>query len=95
MFRIPETTYTCTSFSLEHRLIVLSLYTDYNIYHKFLCCNILNSFVCYNTGYVLKGRPHKLSILFCEKKSFYFKIIYLRNALPCNVINAKYYKSIY
>ena len=38
--------------TLEHRLVVLSLCTFYDIYHKFVCCNILDSFVCHNTCHV-------------------------------------------
>ena len=77
--------------TLKHRRVVLSKCTFYDIYHKFSCCNILNSFACHNSSHVLRGYPHKLFIPFCktnmQKKIFIFKIIYLWNSLPYNVIN--------
>ena len=61
--------------TLEHRRVVLSLCTFYNIYHKFVCCNILDSLVYHNTSHVSRGHLHKLFIPFSKtnmRKNFLF-----------------------
>ena len=84
--------------AFEHRLVVLSLCTFYDIYHKFSYCDILDCFIYHNTRHVLRGHPHKLFIPFCKtnprKNFFIFKIIYLWNSLPCNAINKSITKAI-
>ena len=82
---------------LEHRRVLLSLRTFYDIYHNFVCCNILDYFVCHNTGHVLRCHSHKLFIPFCKtnmRKNFLSLRLYICGTLYLvNVINANIRKA--
>ena len=52
--------------TLGHLRVILSLCTFYDIYHKFVYCDIFDSFVCHNTSHVLRGHLYTLFITFVK-----------------------------
>ena len=81
--------------TLEHRRLMLSLGIFYKIYHKFVKCNILQSY--HAPSLVLRGHTCRLFVPFCRstirKKYFVFKILPIWNKLPNAVVNTNVFIS--
>ena len=81
--------------TLEHRRLMLSLGIFYKIYHKFVKCNILQSY--HAPSLVLRGHTCRLFVPFCRstirKNYFVFKILPIWNKFPNAVVNTNVFIS--
>jgi hypothetical protein len=97
---LPRTSYLdrlkiLNRLTLEFKRMSLSLGTFYQIYHKYVNCNVLNDFRPANLH--LRGHSSRIFVPFCRttirKNFFVFRILPMWNKLPVSIINTNVYKA--
>ena len=84
--------------SLECSRYVSCLTMFFEIYHHFVCCNVLNNFYCPKYLSNLHGHSKRLKIPFCHtnvrKNYFTFRFLRVWNNLPSSVVLTNVSKAI-
>jgi ribonuclease P/MRP protein subunit RPP40 len=83
--------------SIERSRFVSCLTMFYNIYNKFVCCNILNNFTSSEYMLSLRGHNKRLMIPFCRssirKNYFTYRFLRVWNELPVSVVSTNISKA--
>lgn len=85
--------------NIMSRHLILSLSMFYNVFKKFVSCNVLDSFISptYMHSFNLRRSEHYLFLPFCKsssRKSFFtYRLIPIWNSLPHNVVTTNITKT--
>ncbi len=83
--------------SSERSRFVSCITMFYNVYNKFVCCNILQNLICPAYMLNLRGHNKRLMIPFCRssarKNYFVFRFLHVWNNLPASVVSTNVSKT--